>query len=395
MNHFKNIQNYLNAGVFHPTLFGEQILNSVLSFVMIREIISVSSISYISNFNTLIVICYSLLTIVRLFLQNSISKGMIEAKAVLQNICKSILLQALFGMALIILVISLTEINLYLATFLLFSILSMDFIRYFYLFTRRIMPSLIGNLATVFITLLGFTFFSETIFESDELIMIWIMLNLIFVVITISIGASSKYRSPSDLFSDRSFGEKFKLILADSVIIQLFQSIYSLSLLFFVPEVNAASRIGTQVFLSIPNLFIASTAPLLALYVSKGLISYGYRFKLMLGQLMFFLIPPVLILLPENYLDALAGTSDRFYLKYQIGLIANGMSLFVISSFSYGFISLVGAQHYFKIKILLLSATLLMPILLLPLCGLAFFNIFALITFFLSIQILGKYIRAN
>jgi hypothetical protein len=253
----------------------------------------------------------------------------------------------------------------------------------------------VGNAVAVSLALTWLIWFSDLRMQPEKLVILWVTLNWTYVIITIILGTTPRYRSPSDLFIDKVFNANFKFILFDSAIIQLFQTIYSVSLLYFVSEANAAARIGSQVFLSIPNLLIASTAPFLALYVSKGLISHGNRFNLMLLQLVFFLIPLILIFLPEMFLDTISGTPDRYYLKYQIGFIANGMSIFVISSFSYGYIQLVGTRKFLTFKLSLLSLTLLIPIIVLGFFGLVFFNTLAILNLCFAIAISKKYISAG
>jgi hypothetical protein len=271
----------------------------------------------------------------------------------------------------------------------------MDFIRYFYLFTGRIIPSLAGNAVSVFLGLSWLIWISDRHLQPEKVVLIWVSLNWIYVAATVLFGLTPNHRIPSDLFIDKTFTSNFTLILLDSATIQLFQTLCSVGLLYFVPEANAAARIGSQVFLSIPNLLIASTAPFVALYVAKGLISYNSRFNLMLIQLFFFIIPITLIFLPPFALDTISGSSDRYYLVYQIGFIANGMSIFVISSFSYGYIQLVGTRRFLTYKLSLLTCALLFPLVALVFFGVILFNTLAIFTLSVAIVLLRKYISAK
>ena len=395
MKQLRNNKHNLSLEILKPSLFFEQVLNSILSFIMIREIISVSSLTFMSNFNTLVVISYAVITISRLFLQNSISKGILNYKTALRTISQSNLLRIIFGFATLFLLVSLNDISHLSAVLLLISIAAMDFVRYFCLFTGRTIPSLAGNAVSVFLCLNWIIWFSDPHLQPEKVVLIWVSLNWIYVASTVLFGLTPNHRIPSDLFIDKTFTSNFRLILLDSVTIQLFQTLCSVGLLYFVPEANAAARIGSQVFLSIPNLLIASTAPFLALYVAKGLISYNSRFNLMLIQLFFFIIPITLIFLPSFALDTISGSSDRYYLVYQIGFIANGMSIFAISSFSYGHIQLVGTRRFLTYKLSLLTCTLLFPLIALVFFGVIVFNTLAIVTLCVAIVVSKKYISAK
>lgn len=395
MKQLRNNKHHMSLEIFKPSLFLEQVSNSILSFIMIREIISISSLTFMSNFNTLVVISYAIISISRLFLQNAISKGILNSKTTLRTISQSNLLRIIFGFATLFLLVSLNDISHLSAVLLLISIAAMDYFRYFYLFTGRIIPSLAGNAVSVFLGLNWIIWFSNPYLQPEKVVLIWVSLNWIYVASTVLFGLTPNHRIPSNLFVDKTFTSNFRLILLDSATIQLFQTLCSVGLLYFVPEANAASRIGSQVFLSIPNLLIASTAPLLALYVAKGLISYKSRFNLMLIQLFFFIIPITLIFLPPFALDTISGSSDRYYLVYQIGFIANGMSIFVISSLSYGHIQLVGTRRFLTYKLSLLTCTLLFPLVTLVFFGVIAFNTLAIVTLCIAIIVLKKYFSAK
>ncbi len=385
-------KNY-NPYNFQPELLLEQVLNSALSFIMIREIISTSSISFLSDFNTLVVTCYGVVTLLRLFLQRAISIGVLNAKKVLKNIFESILVKVGCGFAALILAVTVNHISYTSTVLLVVSILAMDFVRYFYLFTGRIGATLASHVIVVLFALIWSVWPAELFWQPEKVMLIWILLNLIYTIFTLILGLTIKYKSPKDLFVDRVFNANFRLILAESATIQFLQTALSVGLLLFVPEANAASRIGAQVFLSIPNTLIAATAPFLALYVSRGLISYHYRFYLMLIQFSFFLIPLILILLPDIFLDTFSGSANRYYLIYQIGFIATGMSFFVISSFSYGYIQLLGSRKYLIYKLSLISSATLIPFLCLVFSGILLFNIVALLNLCVFIATTKIYIN--
>lgn len=385
-------KNY-NPRKFKLEILVEQVLNSALSFIMVREIISTSSISFMSDFNTLVITCYGVVTLLRLFLQRAISMGVLNAKIVLKNIFESTLVKVGCVLAALILAVTLNHISYTSTVLLVVSILAMDFVRYFYLLTGRIGATLAGHVIVVLPALIWSIWLAELYWQPEKVMLIWILLNLTYIIFTLILGLTTKYKSPSNLFVDREFNANFRLILAESGTIQFLQTAHSVGLLLFVPEANAAARIGAQVFLSIPNMLIAATAPFLALYVSKGLISYHYRFYLMLIQLSFFLIPLILIFLPDILLDTLSGSQTRYYLIYQTGLIATGMSFFVISSFSYGYIQIVGGRKYLIYKLSLISSTTFIPFLCLVFSGILLFNIVALLNLCVSIATTKKYLN--
>lgn len=375
----------LNLEKLRPSIFLEQILNSILSFMIIREIIQVSPLKFMSNLNTLLVLSYAFATVSRLFLQKSVSQGNFSAKKVLQAISQSIFLRIIFGLIILFITLSLNDLSDLSAILLFLSIVAMDFIRYFFLFTDRIIPSMIGNAISVFV---GFNIiiWGNLIYPNPEnLLLLWIFLNLIHITFTVLISRIPRYEIPSDLFYDKTYHSNFKIIVFDCTIIQLFQTLSSMSLLYFVPEANAAARIGSQIFLSIPNLLIASTSPFIALYLAKGLISSNSRFNLMIFQLLYFIIPMSLILMPATFLEHFSGSSDRYYLAYQIGFVANGMSLFVLSSFSYGYIQIVGIKRFITYKLTILFCCLIFPPFTLVFLGINFFNFSAVFILILAI----------
>jgi len=385
-------KNYIPDNI-KPELMFEQVLNSALSFIMIREIVSTSSISFMSNFNTLVITCYGVATLLRLFLQKAISTGELNAKKILKNIFESNLVKIACIFAALILAVNLNNISLSSTVLLVVSIVAMDFVRYFNLFTGRIGATLTSHVMVVLFALIWSIWFSELNGQPEKVMLIWTLLNLIYITFTLILRMTTKFKSPSNLFVDRVFNANFRLILAESATIQFLQTAHSVGLLLFVPEANAAARIGAQVFLSIPNMLIAATAPFLALYVSKGLISYNYRFNLMLIQLSFFLIPLILIFLPYNLLDTLSGSENRDYLIYQTGFIATGMSFFVISSVSYGYRQFVGTRKYLIYKLTLISSTVFIPFLSLVFSGILLFNIVSLLNLFVSIATIKKYLN--
>lgn len=384
-----------SSDILKPTIFLDQIFNSILSFMIIREIISVSSFTLISNFNTLIVLSYAYVTISRLFLQNFVSKGSLNFKTVCQKIFQSNFLRLIFVLVILFIFIGLNNMNNLVALLLFLSIASMDFTRYYYLFTGRTIPSLIGNSVSIFLGFFMLVWIVRPNAKSENVILIWTILNCIYIACTVLISRIPIYRIPSELFIDTGFTLNFRYILIDSAGLQFFQTLSSVCLFYFAPEANAAARIGSQVFLSVPNLLIAATAPFIALYVSKGLISYKSRFNLMLLQLLYFFLPFPLIFLPKIVLEILSGSSDRYYLIYQLGFISIGMTFFVISSFSYGYIQLVGARNFFIMKFVLLFCSLFFPLLSLVFSGVLLFNSIAIVALCIAILALKKMLTSK
>lgn len=391
----KQKSNLLGISNLRPSLIIEQVLNSLISFIMIREIISISTLTFISNLNTLIVLSYSTITIFRLYLQYAISTGTLHSSKALNKIFKSNLVRIMIVFVIVFIFIGLDKISNLAGILLFISMLAMDFSRYFCLFTNRVILSLMGNLLSILLGLTLLIWISRINTNSETLIYIWIFINWIFVITTFSLGVTSKYKNPSNIFVDKVFESNFKLIFLDSATIQFFQTLCSAGLLLLAPEANAAARIGSQVFLSVPNLLIASTAPFLALYVSKGFISYNIRFNLMLVQLFFYIVPISLIFFPPRILEIISGSSDRFYLVYQVGFIANGMSMLVVSSFSYGHINLVGTKVFLLYKIIALACTLLLPLVSMVLFGVTAFNLLSIVALCFLIFFSKRFIKDN
>ena len=376
-------------------LYVEQLSNSFLSFLIVRQIIAANDVSSLGNLSSLLFLIYATVTLLRIELQKSVSMNMLGISSVLRNQLSSKYVWLTLGTNQILILFCFDKKFILFFSIVSWTLCLMDFSRYYVLFTNNPRISTNGNILCCLVFLALDILNTDASKSALRILIFWATICVFYVLFVFGYLSILRSQPNTTNFVDEMYASRMKTIIFDCLVMQVAPVLGSLVLLSYSPQIAAEIRICIQVFLSIPNLLVAATAPLFATLTSRGVFSQATRFKILISQLFLFFVPLLLVLVPENLITFISGSENHSFLKFAVGTLANGASFFAISTFNYSILNFVKRSHFYLKKISLIVISVFAPLIFLTNSLFRYYSFASLVVLVLVILLVRRFSRGS